>query len=153
MGVTQLPPDEASESVIERLVEALAAQVGLARGALAGETAEALSGLARDEAEVFFGSAGHLVHYGPATVRREAVASLIAVVTDLQRVDDEPRAFKPGDRVVLDQNQTDMEGGPVLVVRHVDQEGTLLLQPDLNQDYLLRSVSSAAARAAVHGGD
>ena len=153
VGVTRPLSDGASESVIERLVEALAAQLALAGGVLADETAQALSGLASKEAAVFFGCAGHLVHYGPATVGQGAVESLIAVVTDLQRVDDDPRAFEPGDRVVLDQGRTDAKGGSVLVVRHVDEEGTLLLQPDLDEDYVVRSVSSAAARLAVHRDD
>lgn len=137
--------EEASESVIDRLLEALAAQLAEGAPALSAGAAEALTGLSQEEAEVVFGSAGHLVHYGPTIADGDAVVSLIGVVTGLQRNAGEASGIEPGDRVLVD-GATNARPGTVFVVRFADSGGNLLVQPDLVEDYVLELVSSTRVR-------
>jgi hypothetical protein len=59
---------EISDAVIDRLIQALAAQLGAsADAALTPIAAEALAGLSRSEARLIFSTAGHLAHYGADT--------------------------------------------------------------------------------------
>jgi len=73
----------AEDSVLERLILALAAQLGAsARPALTPGAVEALAGLSRAEAKLIFSHAGHLVHYGADT---EPLENLIQLIADIQR--------------------------------------------------------------------
>jgi hypothetical protein len=134
------------ESVIDRLIEALAAQVAAApTGALVPEAAEALAELSRTEASVIFGCAGHLVHYDAI----EPVQMLIHLISGIQR--DEALAeasIVAGDRVRLvgdlppslaKQNERILRE-TVFVVRFVGDDETVDVQPDLAVDYVIETV-------------
>ncbi|KAB1093847.1 hypothetical protein F6X54_34125, partial [Micromonospora aurantiaca] len=71
--------EETAELVIDRLLRALAAQLETSGSpALAAGAVEALADLSRAQADVIFGQAGHLVHYGTDT---EPLKTLIHAIT------------------------------------------------------------------------
>ncbi|MFC7488461.1 hypothetical protein ACOCJ7_08820 [Knoellia sp. CPCC 206453] len=88
--------EDVSESVIARLIAALASQVAVSdpRG-LAPAAIEALSDLSRAEAREIFSSAGHLVHYGSETDELEALIESIS--TNQRRKADAGAALATGD--------------------------------------------------------
>ena len=72
---------EVAEAVVGRLLLALAEQWS---ASLLPEAPEAFADLSRAEAQVLFGVAGHLVHYGTET---ESLGALISVITATQRLE------------------------------------------------------------------
>ncbi|MEV1155876.1 hypothetical protein AB0J27_10765 [Micromonospora chokoriensis] len=142
--------EETSEFVIDRLLLALAAQVDTSGGpALAAGAAEALADLSRAEANVIFGQAGHLVHYGADT---EPLKTLIHAITAIQR-DEAPAdaRIKPGDEVRLvgeapeslaDCDEVWMRE-TTFVVRYVGRTTMVDVQPDLTEDYVIATVPVA----------
>ncbi|MFK3979017.1 hypothetical protein ACI2K4_01430 [Micromonospora sp. NPDC050397] len=72
--------DEMREQVLDRFIEALAAQAEVAEGRmLAPGAVAALADLARAEARLIFGAAGHRVHHDAET---EPIARLIKLISD-----------------------------------------------------------------------
>ncbi|MEV4713933.1 hypothetical protein [Micromonospora sp. NPDC049374] len=143
--------EETTERVIDRLILALAAQLDTSgRPVLAASAAEALADLSRAQADVIFGQAGHLVHYGADT---EPLKTLIHAITAIQR-DEAPAdaAVKPGDEVrlvgELPESLTDYDEtwlrGTTFVVRYVDTNAMVDVQPDLTEDYLIATVPAAS---------
>jgi hypothetical protein len=141
--------DDIAESVIDRLLWALAAQVG-ASEKLAPDAVDALSDLSRAEAKVIFGQAGHLVHYGADT---EVLEALIRLITAVQR-DEAPAeaALRPGDEVRLvgdlpeslaQCNEASLRE-TVFVVRYVSRAPTVEVQTELTEDYMIETVPVAA---------
>ncbi|MBQ1024774.1 hypothetical protein [Micromonospora sp. C95] len=140
-----------TERVIDRLLLALAAQLDRSGGpALAAGAAEALADVSRAEADVIFGQAGHLVHYGTDT---EPLKALIHAITAIQR-DEAPAdaAVKPGDDVRLvgevPESLADFDEAWLretsFVVRYVDRNAMVDVQPDLTEDYVLATVPAAS---------
>jgi len=145
---------EASDRVVDRLIQALAAQLDTsARSGLTPDAVEALAGLSRAEANLIFSHAGHLVHYGADT---EPLEILIRLISDIQRGEAAAdAAIVPGDEVRL-------EGEPpaslaaeydaiwlretVFVVRYVGNDATVDVQPDLTEDYLIEAVPIAIVK-------
>jgi hypothetical protein len=146
---------EIAESVVDRLIEALAMQIdrsgvpALEPGAVA-----ALTELSRAEANLIFSCAGHIVHYGDTDA--ETVAILIQLISNIQRDEIAPDAvIAPGDEVLL-------EGEPpaslaakynpawlrdtVFVVRYVGDDSTVDVQPDLREDYVIETVPATIVR-------
>ncbi len=147
--------DEGVDSVLARLIEALAAQVDASEhSALAPGAVEALTGLSRSEAGLIFGHAGHLVHYGTDT---EPIETLIQLISDIQRHEAErDAAILPGDRVrlagelptsVTDHGAT-RPRETVFTVRYVGDDATIDVQPDLTEDYTITSVPIATVQPA-----
>ncbi|MET8197887.1 hypothetical protein [Micromonospora taraxaci] len=139
--------EETSELVIDRLLLALAAQVDSSGGpALAAGAAEALTDLSRSEANVIFGRAGHLVHYGADT---EPLTTLIHAITAIQR-DEAPAdaTIKPGDEVRLvgevPESLADYDEmwlrETTFIVRYVGRTTMVDVQPDLTEDYVIATV-------------
>ena len=147
---------DATERVIDRLLRALAGQLGTSKEpALTPDAVEALSGLRRAEAQLLFGHAGHLVHYGTDT---EALEALIHLITAVQR-DEAPvdAAVKPGDEVRLvgelpeslaEYDETILRE-TVFVVRYVSKAPTVEVQTDLTVDYTVETVPASALRPAT----
>ncbi|MDI6104065.1 hypothetical protein QLQ12_36290 [Actinoplanes sp. NEAU-A12] len=145
--------DDVAESVIDRLLWALAAQLSTStEPALTPDAIDALSNLSRAEAKLIFGQAGHLVHYGADT---EALEALIHLITAVQR-DEAPvdAAVKPGDQVRLvgelpeslaEYDETSLRE-TVFVVRYVSRAPTVEVQTDLTEDYLIETVPATALR-------
>ena len=142
--------EAAAESVVDRLLLALAGQIdevgdrGLAAGAV-----EAFADLSRAEAALIFGQAGHLVHYGAGTGPLE---TLIQQISAIQRGETSPDdAIRPGDEVRL--------VGPVpeslaeyaetwvretlFVVRYVGRNAMVDVQADLSEDWVIATVPAA----------
>ncbi|WP_088994631.1 hypothetical protein [Micromonospora echinaurantiaca] len=68
---------EAPDRILDRLIEAIAAQLGTSEhSALAPVAVEALTGLSRPEANLIFSHDGHLVHYGTNTAPLEILYSV-----------------------------------------------------------------------------
>ena len=141
--------EDEGEFVIERLIQALAAQVALDQG-LAPDAAEAMSSLRRSDARWIFGVAGHLVHYGVDT---EPLEALINMTANLQRSEAKADAsIKPGDEVGLvgdlpanlDAYDRTWLQRTTFVVRYVGDDGTIDIQPHLNEDYVIETVPSSA---------
>ena len=141
--------DDEAEPVVERLIEALAAQVAASPG-LAPGAVEALSDLSRSDRRWIFGVAGHLVHYGVDT---EPLEELIKLITDIQRGAARPDApILPGDEVRLvgdlPANLADYDAKwlreTVFVVRFVGGDGTIDVQPLLTDDYVIETVPTAS---------
>jgi hypothetical protein len=146
---------EAADSVLDRLIEALAAQVSsLADPALAPAAVEALTRLSRAEANLIFGHAGHLVHYGANT---ESLELLIRQISDIQRGEvASDAAIVPGDEVRLvgelpeslaDYDTTWLQE-TVFVVRYVGDDATIDVQPELWNDYVMETVPAAIVTPA-----
>jgi hypothetical protein len=146
---------EATESVVERLIQALAAQLGTStRPALTPGAAEALTGLSRAEANLIFSHAGHLVHYGASTEPLEILLQLISDVQRAAAAADAP--ILPGDEMRLVgelpaslavYDETWLRE-TVFVVRYVGDDATIDVQPDLTEDYLIETVSVANVKPA-----
>jgi hypothetical protein len=143
--------EETTERVIDRLLLALAAQLDTSGGSvLAAGAAEALADLSRAQADVIFGQAGYLVHYGADT---EPLKTLIHAITALQR-DEAPAdaAVRPGDEVRLvgeapeslaDFDETWLRG-TTFVVRYVGGNAMVDVQPDLTENYVIATVPAAS---------
>ncbi|MFF0723054.1 hypothetical protein [Micromonospora sp. NPDC003816] len=143
--------EETTERVIDRLLLALAAQLDTSGGpALAAGAAEALADLSRAQADVIFGQAGHLVHYGADT---EPLKTLIQAITAIQR-DEAPAdaAVKPGDEVrfvgeasesLADYDETWLRETR-FVVRYVGRNAMVDVQPDLTEGYMIATVPAAS---------
>lgn len=136
--------------ILDRLIQALAAQLQQPGAMLTPGAREALSALSRDEARLFFGQAGHLVHYGSDG---EAVNELIGVITGLQR-DEAPAdaVLRPGDVVRLAGRPSAGlsaydAAAPTdtwYVIRYVGDDGTADVQPELTYDYVVEVVPLAS---------
>jgi hypothetical protein len=151
--------DEATESVLDRLIEALAAQIDTsAHPALTPRAVEALTGLSRAEANLIFSHAGHLVHYGADT---EPLEILIQLISDIQRGEAAAdAAIVPGDEVrivgepagSLAQYDATWLRETVFVVRYVGDDATVDVQPDLVEDFLIEAVPTAIVKPARTSG-
>lgn len=146
--------DNVRERVLDRLIEALAAQVDIAGSrTLAPGAVAALADLSRAEARLLFGAAGHRVHYDADT---EPIATLIRLVSDVQRSEaGADAAIRPGDAVHLahhllpDQASYDASRSEeaTYVVRYVGDDGTVDLQAELTMDYVVETVPAVAVRS------
>lgn len=144
--------DDVRDQVLDRLLEALAAQVDAAGDrALAPGAVAALAGLARGEARLLFGAAGHRVHYEGA----EPIAQLIGLVSDVQRSAAGPdAALRAGDEVLIAQELLPAEGRSgvswwdevAYVVRFVGDDDTVDVQAELTMEYVIETVPAAAVR-------
>lgn len=146
-GVTD---EQTAENVIDRLLLALAAQLDRSKGpALTAGAVEALADLSRAEADLIFGQAGHLVHYGADT---EPLETLIHLISAVQRGEaSEDAAVRPGDEVRLvgefpeslaEYDQTWLRE-TIFVVRYVGRDATVDVQSDLTEDYMIATVPAA----------
>jgi hypothetical protein len=141
---------EAEEGVLDRLIQALAAQLNAsAHPTLTPAAVEALSELSRAEANLIFGVAGHLVHYGADTDQLEL---LIQLVSDIQRGE------APAEAAIVAGDEVRLVGEPppslaaydpnwlretVFVVRYVGDDATVDVQPELWSDYVIETVPIA----------
>ncbi|BBH69868.1 hypothetical protein ACTI_65530 [Actinoplanes sp. OR16] len=142
---------DVAESVIDRLLLALAAQ--LATSPVPGPSAgavEALADLSRAEAERIFGQAGHLVHYGADT---EPLEALLHAITGILRVEAPAEVpVKPGDEVRLvgevPESLTDYDEAWLrritFTVRYTGRNAMVDVQSDLMEDYVIVTVPAAA---------
>jgi hypothetical protein len=138
------------ERFAERLIMALAAQIGSsAERGLAPEAMAALGDLTRFEASSFFGIAGHLVHYGDLP----DVELLMELVVDSQLSDDASGGeLRIGDRVRLvdppslfvAETSEEWLTATTFAVRFLGEDGTIDIQPDLVDDYVIFTVPAAA---------
>jgi hypothetical protein len=148
-----VPGDDVQEQVLDRLIEALAAQVDLTGGrTLAPGVVAALAGLSRAETRLIFGAAGHRVHYDADA---EPIAGLIRLITDVQRSAADPDAvLRPGDEVHLVQELLPKQARSdvpwwdevTYVVRYVGDDGTVDVQAELTMEYVVETVPAAALR-------
>jgi hypothetical protein len=146
---------EAADRVLDRLIEALAAQLGtLERSALAPGAIEALTGLSRPEANLIFSHAGHLMHYGANT---EPLEILIQLISEIQRGEAAAgAAILPRDKVrlagELPASLADYDAAwlreTVFVVRYVGDDATVDVQPDLTEDYVIEAVPIVIVKPA-----
>lgn len=144
-----------TENVIDRLLLALAAQLATAEDpALAAGAVEELAELGRTEADVIFGRAGHLVHYGAAM---EPLEALIRMIAAIQRGEAPSNAaVRAGDEVRLVGDLPESVarygeaflGETIFVVRYVGRDGTVDVQPELNADYVIETVPLVNVRPA-----
>ncbi|KUL26928.1 hypothetical protein [Actinoplanes awajinensis] len=144
--------DDVRDRLLDRLIEALAAQVDIADSrALAPEAAAALAELSRAETRLIFGAAGHRVHYEGA----EPIARLIKLLSDVQRSAADPDAgLRAGDEVHLAQELLPMEARTSVswwdevsyVVRYVGDDQTGDVQAELTMEYAIETVPVAALR-------
>jgi hypothetical protein len=142
--------EQTAENVIDRLLLALAAQLDRSGGpALTAGAVEALADLSRAEADLIFGQAGHLVHYGADTEPLETLIHLISAVQRGEASGD--AAVRPGDEVRLvgelpeslaEYDETWLRE-TVFVVRYVGRDATVDVQSDLTEDYMIATVSAA----------
>jgi hypothetical protein len=148
--------DEVRERVLDRLIEALAAQVEIADShTLAPGAAAALADLSRAEARLIFGTAGHLVHYGADT---EPIARLIKLMSDVQRsAADADAVIRAGDEVHLVQELLPDEARSgvswwdevTYVVRYVGDDETVDVQAELTMEYVIETVPAVAVRSTA----
>jgi hypothetical protein len=143
--------DEVRDRVVDRLIEALAAQVE--NGALAPGAMAALSYLSRAEARVIFGAAGHRVHYDGS----EPIAKLIKLVSDVQRATaDADAVIRAGDEVRVVQELLPVEARSgvswwdevAYVIRYVGDDQTVDVQAELTMEYVIETVPAGAVRPA-----
>jgi hypothetical protein len=142
--------EQTAESVIDRLLLALAAQLDRSGGpALTAGAVEALADLSRAEADLIFGQAGHLVHYGVDTEPLETFIHLISAVQRGEASGD--AAVRPGDEVRLvgelpeslaEYDETWLRE-TVFVVRYVGRDATVDVQSELTADYMIATVPAA----------
>jgi hypothetical protein len=146
----QVTDEQASEFLIDRLLLALAAQLDLSKDpVLTAGAAEALADLSRDQAEVLFGQAGHLVHYGADTEPLEALIHAMSAVLSDEAPPDAP--FRPGDEVRLVGALPDSLAGSQeeeireikFVVRYVGRSPMVTIQTELTEDYWITTVPAA----------
>jgi hypothetical protein len=144
--------DDVRDQVLDRLIEALAAQVdaGESRSLAPGAVA-ALADLSRAEVRLIFGAAGHRVHYEGA----EPIARLIELMSDGQRATaDVDAVMRPGDEVhvvpellpVEARSGVSWQEEVVYVVRYVGDDQTVDVQPELTTEYLIETVPAVAVR-------
>jgi hypothetical protein len=137
------------------LIRALAAQVD-ASAALTQGAAEALSGLNRAEANLIFGYAGHLVHYGADTRPLETLIRLLSDVQRAEATEDEPLVPRDEVRLVgelppgLAGYNEELLRESVFVVRFVGDDATIDVQPELWNDYVIETVPTANLTPARH---
>lgn len=142
--------ERSTENVIDRLLLALSAQLAASEDpALAAGAVEALAELSRAEVSLIFGQAGHLVHYGADT---EPLEALIRMISALQRDEASSAAVvRAGDEVHLvgelpeslaEYDETLLRE-IIFVVRYVGKDETVDVQPHLNEDYVIETVSVA----------
>ncbi|GAA2889885.1 hypothetical protein Acy02nite_32550 [Actinoplanes cyaneus] len=150
--------EDISAIVIDRLLQALAAQLG-ASGELTAGAAGALADLSRAEAGVIFGQAGHLAHYGYEDLPLE---TLIRAITAVQRRDvPQDAPFKPGDEVRLVGELPEVFAGHheallreiVFVVRFAGRGPDLEIQSDLAEDWMIATVPITAVEHIAPGQD
>jgi hypothetical protein len=144
--------DDVREQVLDRLIEALAAQVDVsASRSLAPGAVAALADLSRAEVRLIFGAAGHRVHYDGA----EPIARLIKLMSDVQRsAADVDAVMRAGDEVLVVQELLPVEARSgvswwdevVYVVRYVGDDQTIDVQPELTMEYLIETVPAVAVR-------
>ena len=139
--------EDASNKVIERLINALASQVAASDSrVLAPAAIEAFGELDRAETREIFGSAGHLVHYGSET---EELELLMELISKIQRQEtDVNAALAPGDVVRLagelpsglDGYDSTWLSETPFVIRYVGPDATADVQPALLEDYVIETV-------------
>lgn len=144
--------DDVRERVLDRLIEALAAQVEIAESrTLTLGAVAALSDLSRAEARLIFGAAGHRVHYEGT----ESIARLIKLVSDVQRsAADADVVIRAGDEVHVVQELLPVEARSgvswweevAYVVRYVGDDETVDVQAELSMDYVIETVPAVAVR-------
>jgi hypothetical protein len=144
--------DDVREQVLDRLIEALAAQVDVSPSrSLAPGAVAALADLTRAEVRLIFGAAGHRVHYDGA----EPIARLIKLMSDVQRsAADVDAVMRAGDEVLVVQELLPVEARSgvswwdevVYVVRYVGDDQTIDVQPELTMEYLIETVPAVAVR-------
>ncbi|GAB1690984.1 hypothetical protein [Krasilnikovia sp. M28-CT-15] len=144
--------DDVRERVLDRLIEALAAQIEIAESrTLAPEAAAALADLSRAETRLIFGAAGHHVHYEGS----EPIARLIKLLSDVQRSAADPDAvIRAGDEVQVVQELLPEEARSGVswwdevsyVVRYVGDDQTVDVQADLTMEYVVETVPAVAVR-------
>ena len=149
---TRRVSDEPYEFLVERLIMALAAQLGATEPAdLAPEAVDALSDLNRSETDLIFGHAGHLAHYD----RPPHVDTLMELLTAIQRREAAAGApILPGDEVRLvgelpaslaDYN-ADALRETAFIVRYVGDDETIDIQPHRTDDYFIETVPVTAVK-------
>ncbi|WP_433553472.1 hypothetical protein ACQP08_09620 [Micromonospora zamorensis] len=145
--------EAAAESVIDRLLLALAAQLDSSdSSALSAGAVEAFAVLSRAEAEWIFGRAGHLVHYGADTNPLEALMHLISAVQRSETGED--ARVGPGDGVRIVGELPESLAGydetwlrrTVFVVRYVGGDATVDVQSDLTDDYVIATVPASGVK-------
>lgn len=151
---------DATDGVLDRLIEALAAQLDASdRPILTPAAGEALAELSRAEANLIYSTAGHLVHYGTETDQLEL---LIQLVSDIQRGEASAAAtIVVGDKVRLVGEPPDSLASydpnwlreSVFVVRYVGDDATVDVQPELWNDYVIETVPIAAVNRTGIGPD
>jgi hypothetical protein len=145
---------ETAESVVDRLLLALAAQLDTSAGpGLTAGAVEAFADLGRAEANLIFSQAGHLVHYGADT---EPLETLIRLISAVQRGEARADAgVKPGDQVRLvgelpeslaEYDETWVRG-TAFVVRYVGGDTTVDVQPELIVDYVIETVPATIVKS------
>jgi hypothetical protein len=144
--------DDVRERVLDRLIEALAAQVDIGEnGALAPGAVAALAGLSRAESRLIFGAAGHHVHYEGS----EPIARLIELVSDVQRsAAGADAVIRAGDEVHVVQELLPVEARSgvswwdevAYVVRYVGDDQTVDVQAELTMEYVIETVPAVAVR-------
>ncbi|MCG5460523.1 hypothetical protein MED01_003041 [Micromonospora sp. MED01] len=142
--------EQTAENVLDRLLLAFAAQLQTSEGpALAAGAVEALANLSRAEADLIFGQAGHLVHYGADTAPLETLLDAISAVQRGEAPDG--AVLRPGDDVRLVGELPESLVGydetwlrsTVFVVRYVGRDATVDVQSDLTEDYVITTVPAA----------
>lgn len=142
--------EESAENVIDRLLLALAAQLDTSGGpALTAGAVEALADLSRTEADLIFGQAGHLVHYGVDTEPLKTLIHAISAIQGGEALGD--AAVRPGDEVRLVGELPESLAGYdetwlreiIFVVRFVGRDATVDVQSDLMEDYVIATVPAA----------
>ncbi|GIE91484.1 hypothetical protein [Actinoplanes regularis] len=135
------------ELVIDRLLLALASQLDPSKDPiLTADAADALADLSRAQAELIFGQAGHLVHYGADTEPLEALINAISAILSSEAPEDAP--FRPGDEVRLVGALPESLAGSdeaelrktKFVVRYVGRGPMVAVQTDLTEDYWIVTV-------------
>jgi hypothetical protein len=146
-------PDDKSDGVLDRLIEALAAQVASSeRHALSAGAAKALADLSRSEVSLLFGSADHLAHYG---TEHDSLQVLARLISNIQRREaGSTAALSPGDEVrLIGELPPSMSAydetwvrQTAFVVRYVGHDGTIDVQPAWTEDYVIETVPAAIVR-------
>jgi hypothetical protein len=144
--------DDVRERVLDRLIEALAAQIEVAGSrTLAPGAAAALGNLSRAETRLIFSAAGHRIHYEGS----EPIARLIKLLSEVQRSAADPDAvIRAGDEVQVVQELLPAEARSGVswwdevsyVVRYVGDDQTVDVQAELTMDYVIETVPAVAVR-------
>lgn len=139
--------EEETDRLLERLIAALAAQ---SEHGLSPRALEQFEGLTRDQALTIFGMAGLDLHYG---LEDAGLRTIIRAASDALRAEsDEGAAFRPGDAVrvvgglppaLADCDETWVRE-TTFTVRYVNGDGTVDIQPDLSEDYVIETVPAGS---------